>query len=59
MYLCMHNVQENERKNTINKITVMGFEPSTFACKKNSLAFNGADHATYAATGSTSVFTYC
>ena len=34
MYLCMHNVQENERKNTISKITVMGFEPSTFPCKK-------------------------
>ena len=34
----------------------MGFESSTFPCKE--MAFFGAKHATYAATGSTSMCIY-
>ena len=43
MYMCIHNVQENERNDKNNKKkkkkkTIMGFEPSTFPCKKTLLS---------------------
>ena len=59
----MHKVKENERNNNIKthmytqKIQLWDSNPQPFFVKN--LAFFGAKDATYAATSSTSMCTYC